>query len=122
MSRNLPGDFNLDGVWDTRDVDLLADGIVGGENNTTLDLTGDGVVDDVDLARWLAIAVAENGFTATNDPMSTPVFEIDTESDVRNQSCLRLAVTNMTSAHRKLRFRRTSAGAELHTKSCRWQP
>ena len=57
MSRNLPGDFNLDGVWDTRDVDLLADGIVGGENNTTLDLTGDGVVDDVDLARWLAIAV-----------------------------------------------------------------
>ena len=39
-------------------------GIVGGENNTTLDLTSDGIVDDADLSVWLTDAATANGFAA----------------------------------------------------------
>ena len=56
------GDFNLDGLLDTRDVDLLVSGIVDGENSTTLDLTSDGIVDDADLSVWLTDAAIANGF------------------------------------------------------------
>ena len=57
------GDFNLDGLLDTRDVDLLVSGIVDGENSTTLDMTSDGIVDDADLSMWLTDAAIANGFT-----------------------------------------------------------
>ncbi len=59
------GDFNLDGILDTRDVDLLVNEIVGGENNKTLDLTGDDIVDAADLSVWLNDAAIANGFTAS---------------------------------------------------------
>ena len=58
------GDFNLDGILDTLDANLLVSGIVDGEYNATLDLSGDGIVNNADLNEWLAEAATANGFAA----------------------------------------------------------
>ncbi len=47
------GDFNNDGMYDCADVDALVAVIVAGSNAAAFDLTGDGSVDNADLAAWL---------------------------------------------------------------------
>ena len=54
------GDFNGDGQYDCEDVDALVAEIVGGANNDDFDLTGEGVVNQGDLAQWLQTAGANN--------------------------------------------------------------
>ncbi len=56
----LPGDFNMDGVYDCSDVDGLATAITGGSSELQFDLTDDGQVLRSDLTRWLEIAGIAN--------------------------------------------------------------
>lgn len=58
LMAGISGDFNADGVYDCLDVDPLVAEIVNGTNSPTFDLTGDGLVDQVDLSSWLAEAGA----------------------------------------------------------------
>jgi hypothetical protein len=55
-------DFNSDGNADVMDIDMLIGEIVAGTNEASLDLSGDGVVDDTDLTQWLSDAANHNGF------------------------------------------------------------
>ncbi len=55
------GDFDLDGLLTTADIDLLNSNIVSGENDATFDLNGDGNVDLTDQSDWLRLAGEENG-------------------------------------------------------------
>ncbi|MCA9265421.1 MAG: hypothetical protein KDA60_16290 [Planctomycetales bacterium] len=55
-----PGDFDSDGDRDGADIDALVMEIVGGSNASQYDLTGEGTVDNNDLAQWLAVAGAAN--------------------------------------------------------------
>jgi hypothetical protein len=59
-----PGDFDGDSVLGTADIDLLSADIFAGTNDPTLDVTGDGAVDDADLTKWLTDAALHNGFSA----------------------------------------------------------
>ncbi|MBT8067382.1 MAG: hypothetical protein KJO09_09085 [Gammaproteobacteria bacterium] len=56
-------DFNGDGVFDIVDIDALVMEIIAGTNNPSFDLTGDGLVDVADLAKWRADAAEQNGYT-----------------------------------------------------------
>ena len=56
----LPGDFDDNGQYECADVDALVVEIVGGSNNGAFDLDGNGLVNQSDLASWLALAGAEN--------------------------------------------------------------
>ncbi len=53
-------DFNADGQVDCVDVDLLVAEIVVGGDSEAFDLTGDGLVDQADLASWLLHAGSIN--------------------------------------------------------------
>ena len=55
-------DFNADGVLNCLDIDALMRSIVSGDNDVTLDLTGDSVVDLDDRDAWLTAAATANGF------------------------------------------------------------
>ncbi len=54
------GDFNDDGLYDCFDIDALVAEIAAGTDNTSFDLSGDGLVDVVDRDLWLAEAGAFN--------------------------------------------------------------
>jgi hypothetical protein len=54
------GDFNNDGLFNCLDIDSLVAQIVGGTNNPLFDLTGDGLVNPVDLVQWRTIAGSIN--------------------------------------------------------------
>jgi hypothetical protein len=54
------GDFNGDGIFDGTDVDALVEEIVAGSNMGNFDMTGDGLVDRMDLTEWLAVAGEAN--------------------------------------------------------------
>ena len=54
------GDFNSDGVYDGLDIDQLMQGILEGDHEPALELTGDGVVDLQDRDQWLIEAGAAN--------------------------------------------------------------
>jgi hypothetical protein len=56
------GDFDDNGLWDIDDIDTLMAQIANGGKDLTFDLTGDGVVDDLDRDDWLAEAGTQNGF------------------------------------------------------------
>ena len=56
----LSGDFNNDGNYNCLDVDSLVADIVGPGTPSIYDLSGDGVVDETDLNRWLAEAGTNN--------------------------------------------------------------
>ncbi len=53
-------DFNDDHSFDCLDVDALVAEIASGVNNVDFDLTGDGIVDGMDLDQWLIDAGAAN--------------------------------------------------------------
>ena len=57
-------DFDGDGDMDTDDVDALVGEIVAGTNESTFDLSADGVVNNADLSQWLKDAATNNGFNA----------------------------------------------------------
>ena len=61
----IPEDCDGNGVVTIADIDLLVGEIVAETNNSTCDLSGDGVVDGTDLNRWLSGAARENGFGDT---------------------------------------------------------
>jgi len=56
----LPADFDGDGNVDCIDVVRLVTSIVERSNLPELDLTGDDIVDQADLDRWLSLAGIEN--------------------------------------------------------------
>ena len=47
------GDFDLSGVLDLADINMLLAEIANGTNSETFDLTGDAKVDDADLRNWV---------------------------------------------------------------------
>ena len=51
LAEIIPGDFNGNGMRDTADLDLLAEGMVSGDNS--LDLNGDGSLNDRDRIYWV---------------------------------------------------------------------
>ena len=55
-------DFNDDGLWDTRDLDLLTISAVSNNPEFKFDLNQDDSVDQQDVRTWLGIASAQNGF------------------------------------------------------------
>ena len=64
-------DFDLDGDCNVNDINMLlatGDLVTGvsdvGGGNATFDLNGDGVINLVDLDRWLADAATQNGFAS----------------------------------------------------------
>lgn len=57
---NLPGDFDMDGDFACADVDALVAEIVALTNDLVFDMTGDGLVDRLDLTQWLATAGSVN--------------------------------------------------------------
>ncbi len=63
-SAGVSGDFNGDGFWTCLDVDDLVAEIVsvkgGGTPDLAFDMTGDGNVNDDDLADWLVVGGANN--------------------------------------------------------------
>jgi hypothetical protein len=59
VTRQNNGDFNLDGVYSCADVDALVVAIVFG-GSLSFDITGDGIIDQLDLATWLVEAGANN--------------------------------------------------------------
>ncbi len=60
---DLIGDFSGNDNLEIADIDLLTAQIVAGPpNGLGFDLSGDGSVDDVDLAKWRTDAAAYNGF------------------------------------------------------------
>ncbi len=58
-------DFNNDGIADCSDVDSLVAVIVAGNNLSTFDLNGDGLVNRADLTKWLDDAPDYNGLAIT---------------------------------------------------------
>ena len=58
--RTLACDFDLDGVCNGSDIDMLVAEISAGSNLPNFDLTGDGLVDIADRDAWLAEAGAAN--------------------------------------------------------------
>ncbi len=56
----IDGDFNNDGSYTCVDVDALVAEIASGTNDATYDLNSDLLVDEDDLATWLAVAGAAN--------------------------------------------------------------
>ncbi len=54
------GDFNNDQVYDCLDIDALVGQIAGGTNNARFDMSGDGIVNQTDLALWLVAGGANN--------------------------------------------------------------
>ncbi len=56
-------DFNHDGMVDVADVDALVAEIVAGSNGGVFDLSGDEIVDGVDLTKWLTLAATHNDLT-----------------------------------------------------------
>ncbi len=56
------GDFDDDGTWSVSDIDSLMTEIAHNSRNLAFDLTGDGIVDDLDRDSWLAVAGPRNGF------------------------------------------------------------
>jgi hypothetical protein len=60
---DLAVDFSGDGNVDVLDVDSLVGEIVSGTNGGIFDLTGEGTVDESDLAEWLSAAATHNGFS-----------------------------------------------------------
>ncbi len=50
---NLPGDFNVNGVLDAGDVDLLVLQMRSGGTDISFDVNSDGNVDDADLSAWV---------------------------------------------------------------------
>jgi hypothetical protein len=61
VERQISPDFNLDGIIDGNDIDLLQANVVHGPSAPTLfDLSGDGVVDTADRDQWLIEAGAAN--------------------------------------------------------------
>ena len=55
-----PGDFDSDGVYSCADVNLLTSGIAAGSDDLTLDMTGDGIINQIDLNFWLSLAGVAN--------------------------------------------------------------
>ncbi len=55
-------DIDGDGFCDIIDIDQLVGGIIGGSNDSSLDVNGDGTVDHADLDDWRSVAGTENGF------------------------------------------------------------
>ena len=55
-------DFDDNGSVDTADIDALVAEIAAGTNDADFDLTGDMLVNDSDLALWLADGATANGF------------------------------------------------------------
>ncbi len=56
------GDFNQDGIFECDDIDALISQIAAGSSTSAFDLTGDGLVDGLDQAEWLAQAGLAKGF------------------------------------------------------------
>jgi hypothetical protein len=56
-------DFDGSGIVDVMDIDALVGEIVAGANGALFDLSGEGIVDDTDLAQWLLGAATHNGFS-----------------------------------------------------------
>jgi hypothetical protein len=54
------GDFNDDGFYNCLDVDALVGVIAASSHGPLFDLTGDGLVNQIDLTAWLAEAGDEN--------------------------------------------------------------
>jgi hypothetical protein len=59
-SGGLPGDFYGNGVYECADVDALVGVIAAGTNVAMFDLTGDGLVNVVDLDEWRLVAGSTN--------------------------------------------------------------
>ncbi len=59
------GDFDGDGLWNCRDIDLLIANLAAGEADFSFDLNNDGLVDLHDRDAWLQIAAAQNGLPAS---------------------------------------------------------
>ena len=55
-------DFDGSGIVDVMDIDALVGEIVAGTHGALFDLSGEGIVDDTDLAQWLLGAATHNGF------------------------------------------------------------
>lgn len=47
------GDYNGNGAYECADINALTNGIAAGTNNPSLDITGDGLVNQSDLTAWL---------------------------------------------------------------------
>ena len=60
QNEDVGGDFTGDGIYNCFDVDALVAQIVIGTNSPFFDLTGDKLVNDVDLDQWLANAGSVN--------------------------------------------------------------
>ena len=58
------GDFDNNGAYECADIDALAAAIAAGANDSSFDLTGDGVVDGADQTAWLAEAATANGLSS----------------------------------------------------------
>ena len=56
-------DFDQDGACGVSDIDAMVSQIVASTNDAAFDLTDDGVVNGVDLSRWLSDAGDHNGFS-----------------------------------------------------------
>ena len=67
----LPTDYNSDGQVDVSDLNSLVGAIAGGGNDTSFDLTGDGLVDASDLTAWRTAAAEVNGFSDAYLPGDT---------------------------------------------------
>lgn len=72
---SVDADFNNDGLLNCTDVDSLTQVIANGSNLPSQDLTGDGIVNGVDLDLWLAIA------GETNLPSGNPYLKGDANLD-----------------------------------------
>jgi hypothetical protein len=62
---SLLGDFDGNGQLAPTDIDMLTAEIFAGTNDPAIDVTGDGMVDAVDLTKWMADAALHNGFAQT---------------------------------------------------------
>ena len=56
----LAGDFNNDGNLDGADIDSLVANVAAMTGDLAFDLTGDGALNEADLAEWLVLGGAEN--------------------------------------------------------------
>ncbi len=61
------GDFNMDGVVDLQDIDLLATEIAGSTNNAAFDLNADSLVNDTDLNLFLGDNIITSGNKLNGD-------------------------------------------------------
>ena len=73
------GDFNGDSVWDVDDLDALVMEIDDGTNDSTFDLTDDGIVDLADRDRWLSVAAQANGY---GSPYLVGDSDLDGDADI----------------------------------------